>query len=84
MQIPKEENTEADKLAQIASAIEVVWKGDLTLLNADARACSLAIYAIDLPKDWRVPIIQVLKSENIMDSSSNLKAKSILAKNFLI
>lgn len=37
--IPREGNTEDDKLARMASAVEGTWARDLVLPDADAKSC---------------------------------------------
>lgn len=61
IQIPREENVEADKLARIASLVEGTWTDEIVLCNADAKLIKAEIQAIEIMEDWRTPIIRALK-----------------------
>lgn len=52
-QIPREENTEVDHLARMASALEGTWKGDLAVFHADTRSGAVEICFIQEVKDMR-------------------------------
>lgn len=84
IQISREGNTEADKLARIAISMEDAWTRDLVLLSAYAKSCSSEIYSIELIEDWRVPIIQALRYDNISDATTTPTPKSIMAKFFFM
>lgn len=61
IQIPREENEEADRLAKIASSTEGMCIGDIVLCNAYAKWVKAEVYAIEVVEDWRAPIIKAMK-----------------------
>lgn len=83
IQIPRERNAEADKLARIASAVEGNWAGDIVLLNADTKSYFLDVNVVEKALDWRVLIVQALRSGQIPEGPGAPR-KSMLARFFLI
>lgn len=77
VQIPRDKNTEADKLTRIASAVKGQWEGDITLLNAETKIIALEIFAIEEVRDWRIPIIRFLK---IGEIQFDVSSKYVIAK----
>lgn len=83
-QIPIKENAEADRLIRMASATERTWIGDPVLLNADARSGVIEICSIKEMKDWRMPIIQMLRSSHFTENLKGSAEKTLRIKFFIM
>ncbi|XP_057791182.1 uncharacterized protein LOC131008312 [Salvia miltiorrhiza] len=74
-QISREENTRADLLARVASAVEQTWNDEITLL-CDTRGMGTSqVFAMKIRDDWRAPIIHFLRTGERLNKESNQRAR---------
>ncbi|XP_057808484.1 uncharacterized protein LOC131022962 [Salvia miltiorrhiza] len=74
-QISREENTKADLLARVASAVEQTWSDEITLLCDTREMGTSQVFAVEIRDDWRAPIIHILKTGERLNKESNQRAR---------
>ncbi|XP_057791081.1 uncharacterized protein LOC131008206 [Salvia miltiorrhiza] len=74
-QISREENTRADLLARVASAVEQTWSDEITLLCDYREMGTSQVLAVEIRDYWRTPIIHFLKTGERLNKESNQRAR---------
>ncbi|XP_057808690.1 uncharacterized protein LOC131023162 [Salvia miltiorrhiza] len=74
-QISREENTRADLIARVASAVEQTWNDEITLLCDTREMETSQVFAVEIRDDWRAPIIHFLITVERLSRESNQRAR---------
>ncbi|XP_057793083.1 uncharacterized protein LOC131009689 [Salvia miltiorrhiza] len=74
-QISREENTKADLLARMASAVEQTWSDEIILLCDTREMGTSQVFSVEIRDDWRAPIIHFLKTGERLNKESNQRAR---------
>ncbi|XP_057808507.1 uncharacterized protein LOC131022985 [Salvia miltiorrhiza] len=74
-QISREENTKADLLIRMASAVEQTWNDEITLLCDTREMGTSQVFSVEIRDDWRAPIIHFLKTGEQLSKESNQRAR---------
>ncbi|XP_057775214.1 uncharacterized protein LOC130994197 [Salvia miltiorrhiza] len=74
-QISREENTKADLLARMASAVEQTWSDEIILLCDTREMGTSQVFLVEIRDDWRAPIIHFLKTGERLSRESNQRAR---------
>ncbi|XP_057803385.1 uncharacterized protein LOC131018688 [Salvia miltiorrhiza] len=74
-QISREENTKADLLARMASAVEQNWNDEITLLCDTREMGTSQVFSVEIRDDWRAPIIHFLTTGERLSKESNQRAR---------
>ncbi|XP_057785571.1 uncharacterized protein LOC131003111 [Salvia miltiorrhiza] len=72
-QISREDNTKADLLARMASAVEQTWSDEIILLCDTREMGTSQVFSVEIRDDWRAPII--LKTGERLNKESNQRAR---------
>ncbi|XP_057808573.1 uncharacterized protein LOC131023048 [Salvia miltiorrhiza] len=70
-QISREENTKADLLARMASAVEQTWNDEIILLCDTREMGTSQVFSIEIRDNWWAPIIHFLKTGERLRKESN-------------
>ncbi|XP_057766647.1 uncharacterized protein LOC130987060 [Salvia miltiorrhiza] len=73
--ISQEENTKADLLARMASAMEQTWNDEITLLCDTREMGTSQVFSVEIRDDWRAPIIHFLNTGERLSKESNQRAR---------
>ncbi|XP_057785427.1 uncharacterized protein LOC131002954 [Salvia miltiorrhiza] len=74
-QIFQEENTKADLLERMASAVEQTWNDEIILLCDTREMGNSQVFSVEIRDDWRAPIIHFLKTGERLSKESNQRAR---------
>ncbi|XP_057808901.1 uncharacterized protein LOC131023379 [Salvia miltiorrhiza] len=74
-QISREENTKADLLACMASAVEQTWSDEIILLCDTREMGTSQVFSVEIRDDWRAPIIHFLKTGERLNRETNQRAR---------
>ncbi|XP_057784883.1 uncharacterized protein LOC131002399 [Salvia miltiorrhiza] len=74
-QISREDNTKADLLARMASAVEQTWSDEIILLCDTREIGTSQVFSVENRDDWRAPIIHFLKTGDRLNKESNQRAR---------
>ncbi|XP_057791111.1 uncharacterized protein LOC131008236 [Salvia miltiorrhiza] len=80
-QISREENTKADLLARMASAVEQTWSDEIILLCDTREMGTSQVFSVEIRDDWRAPIIHFLKTGERLNRETNQRRKPNFALN---
>ncbi|XP_057811635.1 uncharacterized protein LOC131025866 [Salvia miltiorrhiza] len=74
-QISRDENTKADLLTRMASAVEQTWNDEIILLCDTREMGTSQVFSVEVRDDWRAPIIHFLKTGERLNRESNQRAR---------
>ncbi|XP_057780050.1 uncharacterized protein LOC130998653 [Salvia miltiorrhiza] len=74
-QIAREENTKADLLARMASAVEQTWSDEIILLCDTREMGTSPVFSVEIRDDWRAPIMHFLRTGERFSKKSNQRAR---------
>ncbi|XP_057793079.1 uncharacterized protein LOC131009684 [Salvia miltiorrhiza] len=74
-QISREDNTKADLLARMASAVEQTWSDEIILLCDTREMGTSQVFSVEIRDDWRAPILHFLKTGEWLNKESNQRAR---------
>ncbi|XP_057780009.1 uncharacterized protein LOC130998614 [Salvia miltiorrhiza] len=74
-QISREENTKADLLARMASAVEQTWNDEIILLCDTREMRTSQVFSVEIRDDWRAPTMHFLKTGERLSKESNQRAR---------
>ncbi|XP_057791001.1 uncharacterized protein LOC131008120 [Salvia miltiorrhiza] len=74
-QISREDNTKADLLARMASAVEQTWSAEIILLCDTREMGTSQVFSVEIRDDWRAPILHFLKTGEWLNKESNQRAR---------
>ncbi|XP_057770724.1 uncharacterized protein LOC130990511 [Salvia miltiorrhiza] len=74
-QISRDENTKADLLARMASAVEQTWNDEIILLCDTREMGTSQVFSVEIGDDWWAPIMHFLKTGERLNRESNQRAR---------